>query len=69
MILGLEEAGVERQEAIHLEGWAQGKERHGRLKYQAPYLPLHVGAGAHWTMVDLGLRAKDHSVYLDLCGF
>lgn len=69
VILGLEEAGVERQEAIHWEGWGQGKERHGRLTYQVPYLPLHVGAGARWTMVYLGLWAKDHSVHLDLCGF
>lgn len=40
VILGLEEAGLERQEAVHLEGFG-AKERQdvAGLNYQAPNLP------------------------------
>lgn len=56
MILELEEAGSERQEAVHSKyfGTKERKDVAG-LKYQASYSPLQAGTGVCWAAADSGL--------------
>lgn len=56
MILELEEADFERQEAIYSK-YSGTKKRKGvaGLKYQASHSPLQAGTGPCWAAAVLGL--------------